>query len=125
MARKDYLKRILSAYILKRSDSNLSFWHTPLSINQLDDYDIHNVRRYPMNFIAKTIFKKLKIKTTLEPCRLADYPQVAKRPLNCILENRLLKKQGLNLMPEWEEDVITYLNQFGKELVKSAKAKRL
>jgi len=74
---------------------------------------------------AKTIFKALKIKATLEPCRLADYPQAAKRPLNCILENRLLKKQGLSVMTEWEEDVLTYLNQFGEELVKAAKAKSL
>jgi len=57
MARKDYLKRILNAYVLKRLDSNVSFWHTALSVNQLDDYDIHNVRRYPMNFTTKTFFK--------------------------------------------------------------------
>ena len=71
---------------------------------------------------AKTIIKKLKLKIALEPCSIADYPQVAKRPLNCILENRLLKKQGLNLMPEWEQDLKAYLGQFGTELVKRAKA---
>lgn len=54
--RLKYLNRIMHAYIIKRHDSNLSFWHTPLSINLLDDCDIHNVRRYPMNFSAKTIF---------------------------------------------------------------------
>lgn len=56
MDRKDYLKRILDAYIMHCSDSNISFWHTPLSVNELDDYDVHNVRRYPMNFTAKTDF---------------------------------------------------------------------
>jgi dTDP-4-dehydrorhamnose reductase len=71
---------------------------------------------------AKIILKKLKLKVSLEPISLADYPQVAKRPVNCILENRLLKKQGLNLMQEWEQDVKTYLHQFGSELVKRAKA---
>lgn len=71
---------------------------------------------------AKTIFKKLKIKISFEPCSLSDYPQVAKRPLNCILENRLLKKQGLNLMPAWEKDVKAYLGRFGTELIKRAKA---
>ena len=54
--RLKYLNRIMHAYIIKRHDSNLSFWHTPLSINLLNDCDIHNVRRYPMNFSAKTIF---------------------------------------------------------------------
>ena len=57
MIRKNYLKRILNAYILNRKDSNLSFWHTPVSVNQLDSYDINNIRRYPMNFVAKTVFK--------------------------------------------------------------------
>ena len=75
--------------------------------------------------LAKNIFKKLKIKVPLEPVSIADYPQVAKRPINCILENRLLKKQGLNLMQDWEKDVKDYLNEFGSELVKLAKAKNL
>ena len=58
MKRKaEYLSRIINAYIINRSDSNLSFWHTPLSVNQLDEHDIRNVRRYPMNFTAKTAFK--------------------------------------------------------------------
>jgi heparosan-N-sulfate-glucuronate 5-epimerase len=52
-----YLSRVLNAYFISRQDSNLTFWHTPLSINELDDYDINNVRRYPMNFVAKTAFK--------------------------------------------------------------------
>lgn len=55
--RKDYLSRIINAYVLNRHDSNLSFWHTPLSVNELDNEDISGVRRYPMNFIAKTAFK--------------------------------------------------------------------
>ncbi len=55
--KKAYLSRIINAYILNRRDSNLSFWHTPLSVNELDNEDISGVRRYPMNFIAKTAFK--------------------------------------------------------------------
>ena len=74
---------------------------------------------------AKIILKKLKIKVPLEPMSMADYPYVAKRPVNCILENRLLKKQGLNLMPEWQKDIKAYLSKFGSDLVKRAKAKSL
>jgi len=74
---------------------------------------------------TKIIFKKLKIKVPLEPMSMADYPYVAKRPVNCILENRLLKKQGLNLIPEWQKDIKTYLSKFGSDLVKRAKAKSL
>jgi len=52
---------------------------------------------------------------------MKKYPQAAKRPVNCILENRLLKKIGLNIMPEWDKDLDSYLSQYKKELVKAAK----
>lgn len=51
-----YLSRIINAYIINRKDSNLSFWHTPLAVNELRDEDIKGVRRYPMDFTAKTVF---------------------------------------------------------------------
>ena len=74
---------------------------------------------------AKHILKRLKIKSTVKPCRMNEYPaQAAKRPVNCILENRLLKKMGLNIMPDWKEDLDTYLEQYGKDLVKRARAKK-
>jgi len=56
-SRSQYLLRILKAYGTNRKDSNLSFWHTPLDVNKLEDKDITGVRRYPMNFEAKTTFK--------------------------------------------------------------------
>ena len=74
---------------------------------------------------ARHILGKLKIKTKLEECGMDDYPQAAARPANCILENRLLKKQGINIMPEWKKDVDAFLGQFGGELVKRAKAGKL
>jgi dTDP-4-dehydrorhamnose reductase len=74
---------------------------------------------------ARLVFKTLKIKVKLEPVSLNDYPHDAERPVNCILENRLLKKQGICFMPEWEKDLETYLEQFGGELVKEAKAGNL
>ena len=49
-----YLSRITRAYVTNRNNSNVSFWHTPLSVNELTDEDIRGVRRYPMNFTAKT-----------------------------------------------------------------------
>lgn len=74
---------------------------------------------------AKHVFKKLKLKITLEPSSMNDYQQAAKRPANCILENRLLKKQGINVMLDWKEDADTFLGQFGKDLVKRARAGKL
>ena len=73
---------------------------------------------------AKHVFKKLKMKVSLEPSSLSDYQQPAKRPSNCILENRLLKKQGTNIMPHWKEDVNAFLDRYGQVLVKQARAKK-
>ncbi len=73
---------------------------------------------------AKHVFKKLKVKVSLEPSSLSDYQQPAKRPSNCILENRLLKKQGTNIMPHWKEDVNAFLDRYGQVLVKQARAKK-
>ena len=70
---------------------------------------------------ADFVLKKLKIKAKLEPCSLKDYPQAAKRPENCILENRLLKKQGIHIMADWKEDASLFLEQFGKDMLKRAK----
>ena len=73
---------------------------------------------------AKHVFKQLGIKTPIKPCNISEYPQPAKRPLNCILENRLLKNLGYNIMLDWKEDVDEYLEKFGKDIVKEAKAKK-
>jgi len=74
---------------------------------------------------ARYILKKLKVKVSAEPCSMNDYPQAAKRPANCILENRLLKKQGLNIMADWKKDLDTFLERFGEKLIKQAKAGNL
>ncbi len=74
---------------------------------------------------AKYVLKKLKIKVSLEACSINDYPQAAKRPSNCILENRLLRKQGANIMLDWKKDVKAFLERFGRELIKNAKAGNL
>jgi dTDP-4-dehydrorhamnose reductase len=71
---------------------------------------------------ARYILKKLGIRATVEPCTSNQMPTPARRPHNCILENRLLKKQGLNIMPEWKTDLDTYLEKFGDELIKRAKS---
>ena len=73
---------------------------------------------------AKQVFEQLNIKTPIKPCSISEYPQPAKRPLNCILENRLLKNLGYNVMGDWKDDVNEYIDMFGKEIVKEAKAKK-
>ena len=70
---------------------------------------------------ARHIMKHMKIKTSIESCTMSDYKQLAKRPKNCILENRLLKKIGINVMQDWKADLDNYLEQYGKELLKQIK----
>lgn len=56
--RLKYYRRIFDAYLFKKNDSNLSFWHTELVANRLTDEDRKTVRRYPMNFKAKTAYQE-------------------------------------------------------------------
>ena len=73
---------------------------------------------------AKEVFKRLKLKVTVKPSNLNDYEQPAKRPANCILENRVLKKWGIDLMPDWKSDLKEFLDKHGKDLVKQARSKK-
>ena len=69
---------------------------------------------------ARRVLKKLDIKAALEPCTLKDLGRPAPRPCNCILENRFLKKQGINAMVPWEQDLDLFLDRFGDELIREA-----
>lgn len=71
---------------------------------------------------AQFIVDKLNLKVSVDPCSLSECRRKAKRPANCILENRVLKKFGINLMREWKEDLDLFLDQFGDDLIKQAKA---
>jgi dTDP-4-dehydrorhamnose reductase len=70
---------------------------------------------------AGFVFEKLNLKVPFEPCRMKDLHKKAKRPVNCILENRVLKKNGVNVMNPWQQDLSLFLDQFGGELIKQAK----
>jgi dTDP-4-dehydrorhamnose reductase len=70
---------------------------------------------------AEYLLNKMNLKMSLEPCTLKYYQKKAKRPHNCILENRALKKNGLNIMNNWEEDLSLFVDRFGEALMKQAK----
>jgi dTDP-4-dehydrorhamnose reductase len=71
---------------------------------------------------ARHILKRLGVRATLEPCSSNQVTTPARRPHNSILENRLLKKQGLNIMPDWEKDLDAFLDRHKDELIKRAKS---
>lgn len=52
-SRYKYLKRVASSYILNHKTSNLTFWHTPLSVNMLAAEDLKAIRAYPQNYESK------------------------------------------------------------------------
>ncbi len=69
---------------------------------------------------AKFVIEKLGLDTEVIPCSMKEFPQRAKRPANCLLENRNLKEQGLNIMRPWKEDLAAFLDQYGVQLVEQA-----
>lgn len=67
---------------------------------------------------AKYFLEKMEIKTPLVPCTTKDYPTPAMRPANCILENRQLKREGLNIMPNWQKDLDVFIDEYGEKLLR-------
>ncbi|RLB40768.1 MAG: dTDP-4-dehydrorhamnose reductase [Deltaproteobacteria bacterium] len=76
----------------------------------------------PFEWAEETI-EKLKLKVKLEPTSISHLQRPAKRPVNCVLENRNLKEQGLNIMKFWKDDLHMFLENYGPELIKEEKEK--
>ena len=70
--------------------------------------------------LARYVLEKLKLKAPIEPRSLTALSGGHLLPANCVLENRLSKKQGVNVMVSWEKDLDTFLEQFGDQLIKEA-----
>jgi dTDP-4-dehydrorhamnose reductase len=61
------------------------------------------------------------IKAHVVPCATKQYPTPAIRSVNSILENRQLKREGLNVMPQWQKDLDIFIDMYGEELLKGEK----
>ncbi len=73
---------------------------------------------------AKFIINKMGLKASIAAKPMSDlYPQ-AMRPANCLLENSHLKKQGICVMKDWKEDLDTFLERHGEELIKEARTRK-
>jgi dTDP-4-dehydrorhamnose reductase len=72
---------------------------------------------------AQYILEKLNLKSTVKGTSVKASHGTTKRPSNCVLENRLLKKAGLNIMSDWKEDLDIYLDQHGKNIIDEIKQK--
>lgn len=65
---------------------------------------------------ALLILARAGLEVTVRPCTTQEFPRPAPRPANSILENRLLKLEGLDLMPSWEEAYNRFWDRYGEEL---------
>lgn len=65
---------------------------------------------------ALHILGKAGLNVSVTPCTTAEYPLPARRPANSVLENRLLKLEGLDLMPPWQEAYNRFWDLYGEQL---------
>jgi dTDP-4-dehydrorhamnose reductase len=59
---------------------------------------------------ADAIFRNSNTDVKLHSANSSDFPAKIARPKYSVLENSLLKRRGVNLMPQWEESLKNYLN---------------
>jgi dTDP-4-dehydrorhamnose reductase len=65
---------------------------------------------------ARLILAKAGLAVQVRPCATAEYPRPAPRPVNSVLENRLLQLAGLDLMPSWEGAFSQFWEMHGGDL---------
>ncbi|MEW6386592.1 MAG: dTDP-4-dehydrorhamnose reductase [Thermodesulfobacteriota bacterium] len=65
---------------------------------------------------ARLILEEAGVPARLTPCDTAAYPRPAPRPRNSVLDNRLLKIMGLDLMPDWQEAFRQFWREYGDQL---------
>uniref|UniRef100_A0A6H1ZSY5 Putative dTDP-4-dehydrorhamnose reductase n=1 Tax=viral metagenome TaxID=1070528 RepID=A0A6H1ZSY5_9ZZZZ len=65
---------------------------------------------------ACLILKRAGLQVRVRPCATSEYPRPAPRPLNSVLENRLLRLAGLDLMTPWQEAYNQFWDLYGEQL---------
>ncbi|MDQ1335985.1 MAG: dTDP-4-dehydrorhamnose reductase [Thermodesulfobacteriota bacterium] len=71
--------------------------------------------------LASEFLDQMVVPHCVVPCTTADYPTLATRPMNSILENRRLKESGMNLMQDWRSDLRQFVAEFRDRLISEAR----
>lgn len=67
--------------------------------------------------LAGYFLDRMAVPHRVTACSTEQYPTPATRPKNSILENRRLKKQGINLMRNWTDDLDAFIGQCKVDLM--------
>jgi dTDP-4-dehydrorhamnose reductase len=72
---------------------------------------------------ARYFLDTMKVPYSMRPCSTAEYPTPAHRPANSILENSVLKKEGISVFRSWQEDIDRFVEKHRETLLAEAKNK--
>lgn len=65
---------------------------------------------------ACEFFRLMNVEHNLVPCSTQEYPTVASRPMNSILENKHLDDLGMNTFKAWQQDLSDFVGRHGDDL---------
>lgn len=69
---------------------------------------------------ARYFLDAMGVEYSITPCTTSQYPTPAPRPANSILENNRLKKEEMNIMADWKEDIDLFVSRHKEELLREA-----
>ena len=70
---------------------------------------------------AKTFLERMAVPHVIESCTSEEYKTSAQRPLNSVLDNARLRAMELDIMRDWESDLIEFTGRYRDRLLQEAR----